>query len=99
MTDNEIAKLLDAHCTGTRRWMARCPGHDDREPSLSISEGRGPGSHSLLDQMPCRGCCEGCWVPHSRSTQSVARSRVTPAKARHTVLDRPCATEESELRP
>jgi hypothetical protein len=40
MTANEIASLLDAHCTGTRRWMARCPSHDDRNPSLSIGEGR-----------------------------------------------------------
>ncbi|MDD2349542.1 MAG: hypothetical protein PHS50_14945, partial [Kiritimatiellae bacterium] len=26
---------------GERSWMARCPAHDDRNPSLSVSEGDG----------------------------------------------------------
>ena len=25
--------------SGARQWTARCPAHDDRKPSLSISEG------------------------------------------------------------
>jgi len=33
----EIAKALQAHRAGTNQWMARCPAHDDREPSLSIA--------------------------------------------------------------
>jgi len=32
-----IAKALGGHKTG-HDWMARCPAHDDREPSLSIRE-------------------------------------------------------------
>jgi hypothetical protein len=33
-----IAKALGGRKVGSG-WIARCPGHDDREPSLSISTG------------------------------------------------------------
>jgi len=33
-----IADALHARRTGPGRWMARCPAHDDRSPSLSITE-------------------------------------------------------------
>src|SRR5262245_31750422 len=33
-----LAKLPDAKRSGNG-WTARCPGHDDQRPSLSISEG------------------------------------------------------------
>jgi hypothetical protein len=36
-----IAEALHAKRTGPGRWMARCPAHDDRTPSLSISERNG----------------------------------------------------------
>ena len=38
MTAEAIAKALDGR-KGGAAWMARCPAHDDREPSLSISDG------------------------------------------------------------
>jgi putative DNA primase/helicase len=37
MTAETIAKALGGRRVG-RAWMARCPAHDDREPSLSIRE-------------------------------------------------------------
>lgn len=37
-TAAEIADGLDAKQVGDNRWMARCPAHDDRSPSLSIRE-------------------------------------------------------------
>ena len=41
MTANELVAHLDG-VTGTKDgWMARCPAHDDRNPSLHVSEGRG----------------------------------------------------------
>lgn len=39
MTAAELAERLDATRSGAG-WMARCPAHEDRVPSLSISEGR-----------------------------------------------------------
>ncbi len=38
MTAETIAKALGGRKAGGS-WMARCPAHDDREPSLSISTG------------------------------------------------------------
>jgi putative DNA primase/helicase len=38
MTAEAIAKALGGRCAGAT-WMARCPVHDDRSPSLSISAG------------------------------------------------------------
>jgi putative DNA primase/helicase len=37
MTAESIAKALSGRKVGSG-WMARCPGHDDREPSLSIKQ-------------------------------------------------------------
>lgn len=40
---NPIEAILDRLCNakkmGEFRWQARCPAHDDRSPSLSVSEG------------------------------------------------------------
>ncbi len=33
-----LARLDRVKRTGERRWMARCPAHDDRHPSLAIRE-------------------------------------------------------------
>jgi putative DNA primase/helicase len=38
MTAEAIAKALGGRRTGGG-WIARCPAHDDREPSLSIADG------------------------------------------------------------
>jgi DNA primase len=40
MTADAIAKALGGHRAGAT-WMARCPVHDDRSPSLAISAGKG----------------------------------------------------------
>ncbi len=40
-----IARLDGVRRTGAGRWLARCPAHDDRRPSLSVAELRGrPGA-------------------------------------------------------
>ena len=50
--------LLDhlalVHRTGEGRWVARCPSHEDRRPSLSIRE--------LEDQRVLLHCHAGCSV-------------------------------------
>src|SRR5437899_8458002 len=38
MTDAELATQLDAKRVGDT-WMARCPAHDDHNPSLAIKDG------------------------------------------------------------
>ncbi len=54
MTLNAILTKLDAvRSRGTGRWQAQCPAHDDRNPSLSISE----GERGLLIR-----CWAGCTV-------------------------------------
>ena len=34
-----LARLESVRSTGRGRWLARCPAHEDRSPSLSIAEG------------------------------------------------------------
>jgi hypothetical protein len=41
MIAEAIAQALQARRTGPGRWMARCPAHDDRTPSLSITDRNG----------------------------------------------------------
>ncbi len=38
MTEKLIARLEGLRQTGPGRWIARCPAHDDRSPSLSVKE-------------------------------------------------------------
>lgn len=38
MTAAEIAAALGARPSGSGRWMARCPAHPDRRPSMSIAQ-------------------------------------------------------------
>jgi hypothetical protein len=40
VTAASFAELLDGRPVGASRWMAKCPGHRDKNPSLSIAEGR-----------------------------------------------------------
>lgn len=36
--DTILSRLDKLHQTGPGRWIARCPAHDDRAPSLSVRE-------------------------------------------------------------
>lgn len=36
--DALLSRLEGVRCTGSGRWIARCPAHDDRHASLSIRE-------------------------------------------------------------
>lgn len=37
MTAEEVTARLEAQKTGPGRWIARCPAHEDRDPSLSVT--------------------------------------------------------------
>ena len=39
MTAEALAAVIGARRSARGRWMARCPAHEDRSPSLSITEG------------------------------------------------------------
>jgi hypothetical protein len=52
MTAADFAALLDARPNGSRKWMAKCPAHRDRLPSLSVGEGR--------DGRVLLNCFSGC---------------------------------------
>jgi putative DNA primase/helicase len=51
MSGETIAKALGGRKVGSA-WMARCPAHDDREPSLSITDTK--------DGMVLVRCHAGC---------------------------------------
>jgi len=36
--DSLLSRLANVKQTGSGRWVARCPAHDDKNPSLSIRE-------------------------------------------------------------
>jgi putative DNA primase/helicase len=82
MTAETIAKALGGHRAGAT-WMARCPVHDDRAPSLSISSGK---DGKVL--VRCHAGCEqrnvitalvdrGLWDATGKSADRFAHTRRT----------------------
>lgn len=47
-----LPRLSGVRCTGKGRWVARCPAHEDRKPSLAIRE--------LADERLLIHCFAGC---------------------------------------
>ena len=52
MTAADFANLLQARRVGSGRWQTKCPAHEDRHPSLSISQ----GERGVLVRCWSRGC-------------------------------------------
>ena len=79
MTAETIAKALGGRKAGGG-WMARCPAHDDREPSLSIRDG---GDGKVL--VHCHaGCDQGRVIAALRSrgfwNENAQRRFTSPAR-------------------
>jgi putative DNA primase/helicase len=80
MTAETIAKALGGRKAGAE-WMARCPAHDDREPSLSIKDDDGGKvlvrCHAGCDQQKVIAALKarGIW----QGTDRVIRSQPRPA--------------------
>ena len=57
MSASEFAALLHAKRIGRGKWMAKCPAHADKRPSLAISEG-----NPRKGNFPFAMCCmsQGC---------------------------------------
>jgi hypothetical protein len=76
VTAAEIAHALHGRNSGAG-WMARCPAHDDRSPSLSIRERDG----RLL--VHCHaGCLQADVIAALRARGLWAESNLTPAEKR-----------------
>ena len=83
MTAEGIAKALGGRRAGAG-WMARCPAHDDREPSLSISRGEdgkvlvrchaGCEQVTVIAVLRCRGLWQG---GHARRSDLRVTSRAS----------------------
>ena len=85
MTAEAIAKALDGREVGTG-WMACCPAHDDREPSLSIHESEdkvlvrchaGCDQQDVIVALKARKLWDGGSRPYLRRA---IRTRTTMAK-------------------
>src|SRR5918996_354283 len=75
MTVQEFVSLLDGvRPTRRDRWMARCPAHDDRSPSLSVRKGE--------DGRILVHCHAGCLVNDICSVLGIATRDLFPTSAR-----------------
>ena len=52
MTAAELARTVRARRTGKGKWVARCPAHPDRTPSMAIAEGK----KGVLVRCMSQGC-------------------------------------------
>jgi hypothetical protein len=71
MTAKQVADHLDARHAGSGKWMARCPAHDDKFPSLSVREGE--GGRTLLR------CWAGCSLAAVLKAAGLTVSSLFPA--------------------
>lgn len=71
-----ISRLEHVKCTGTGRYMARCPGHEDRTASLSIRE--------LDDGRILLHCFAGCNVGEVLDAVGVTLNDLVPDRIQST---------------
>jgi putative DNA primase/helicase len=80
MNTESLARALGGHRVGSQ-WMARCPAHDDRNPSLSISNKAGKllvhchagcSQNDVMDELKVRGLLKAPSVSRDRNAQIVA---------------------------
>ena len=64
-----IVQLLGGKRAG-RQWLCRCPAHDDKNPSLSVSEG---STHPVV--FHCHANCDADQVLAALSVQATKRHR------------------------
>lgn len=75
MTANRLlSRLAKVRPTGTRRWTALCPAHDDRSPSLSIEE--------TEDGRVLVHCFAGCGVDEVVASVDLRMSDLFPERER-----------------
>ena len=75
---NELHKVRK---TGVSKWMACCPAHDDKSPSLSISEGS--DGHILIH------CFAGCETSEILNSVGLSMTDLFPDRDQHSFDDQP----------
>ena len=70
--ENLIARLDAVRTTGPGRWLARCPAHEDRHPSLAI--------RALEDGRTLLHCFAGCPVDSVVSALGLRLSDLFPPR-------------------
>jgi len=89
--ENFVLRLHARPCG--RGWIAKCPAHNDREPSLSINKG---ADHRVLIK-----CQAGCSTDDVLAALGITYRHLFPAKfsqvsfARRCANDRPLVTSQS----
>lgn len=85
MTAVQLANMLGARPSGKQRWLARCPAHNDRHPSLTITQGH---SGVLLKDW-AHGCTpEQIVAAMGLTMRQLFTGRLTPATKRELELRR-----------
>jgi hypothetical protein len=70
--ENLIARLDAVRITGLGRWLARCPAHEDRHPSLAI--------RALEDGRTLLHCFAGCQIDSVVSALGLRLSDLFPSR-------------------
>ena len=73
--DALLSRLYGVKPSGSHKWMASCPSHDDRSPSLSIREAD--------DGAVLLHCFAGCAAPEVLATIGLELADLYPQTNRH----------------
>lgn len=87
ITADLVERLNGVRETGPNRWIARCPAHEDRHPSLAI--------RALEDGRTLLHCFAGCPVDSVASGLGLRLSDLFPPRSSdHTTERRPWPAED-----
>lgn len=75
IADTLLSRLDGVKRTGVDRWLAKCPAHDDKHPSLNIKESDG-------DRVLVK-CWAGCAVEDVLAAVGLAFDDLFPARPTH----------------
>ena len=74
MLEPVLSRLSGVKRIGEQRWIARCPAHDDRSPSLSLA---------VRDGTPLIHCFAGCETEDVLAAVGIAWRDILPEDDRH----------------
>ncbi len=86
---NVLARLRGVRQVGPGRWIACCPAHNDRSPSLSIREAE--------DAKVLLRCWAGCPTARVLAALGLTWQDLFPEGSRHTRVPRECKPSSEEI--